>query len=150
MYSVGKIAYAVLENKKVIIPIKIVEEITVKNLESELTTYKVLIPNNKDKVDLSKFKKVFDSIEEASSYMLENAKNAIDELALKALEFEEKFFSSNTSVVNETCNNDNNKVKIDLGNGTTANIDVNSLDNLNLKQEENENNLEESVATWRL
>ena len=134
MYSVGQVVYALLENKKIIIPIRIVEEITVKNLESEITTYKVLIPNNKkEKVNLDKFDNVFDTVDEASRYMLENAKKAIDDLAFKAIELEEKFFS--TKDENDACINDINNVKIDLGDGIIANIDKNNIDQI-LSQEE--------------
>jgi len=142
MYSVGQIVYSLLENKKLIIPIKIVEEITVKNLETEITTYKVLIPNNKkEKVNLDKFDNVFDTIDKASSYMIENAKKAIDDLTFKALELEEKFFSVKDESV--TCINDIENDKINLGDGTAADVNIN---NLNLQNTVSEKPIEESAS----
>lgn len=142
MYSVGQIVYSLLENKKLIIPIKIVEEITVKNLETEITTYKVLIPNNKkEKVNLDKFDNVFDTIDKASSYMIENAKKAIDDLTFKALELEEKFFSVKDKSV--TCINDIENDKINLGDGTSADVNIN---NLNLQNTVSEKPIEESAS----
>tara|TARA_B100000902_G_C27213935_1_gene865940 strand:+ start:103 stop:546 length:444 start_codon:yes stop_codon:yes gene_type:complete len=146
MYKVGQIIYALLENKKVIIPIKIIEEITVKNLQEETTTYKVKIPNNKkDKVDLSKFDKVFVTIDEAADYMIENAKKAIDDLTYKALELEEKFFKEDL-IKNEACINDINKVKIDLGDGVKANIDIDILNTIS-NQKGSEINASEESST---
>ena len=145
MYDVGQVVYALLENKKIIIPIRVIEEITIKNLESEITTYKVLIPNNKkEKVNLDKFDHVFSTVDEASSYMIENAKKAIDDLAFKAVELEEKFFSSKEE--SDTCINDINNVKIDLGDGTTANVNINNLENLNLQNKNSEKSIEESAS----
>ena len=146
MYKVGQIIYALLENKKVIIPIKIIEEITIKNLQEETTTYKVKIPNNKkDKVDLSKFDSVFITIDEAADYMIDNAKKAIDDLTYKALELEEKFFKEDL-IKNEACINDNNKVKIDLGDGVKANIDIETLNTIS-NQKESEINVSEESST---
>lgn len=145
MYDVGQVVYALLENKKIIIPIRIVEEITVKNLESEITTYKVMIPNNKkEKVNLDKFDNVFDTVDQASNYMLENAKKAIDDLAFKAVELEEKFFS--TKDESDTCINDIENVKIDLGDGTKANVNMKNLENLNLQNTVSEKSIEESAS----
>ena len=140
MYDVGQVVYALLENKKIIIPIRIIEEITIKNLESEITTYKVLIPNNKkEKVNLDKFDNVFNTVDEASNYMIENAKKAIDDL-----ELEEKFFS--TKEKSDTCINDVDNVKIDLGDGTTANVNIKNLENLNLQNTVSEKSIEESAS----
>lgn len=145
-YSVGQVIYALLENKKVIIPIRIVEEITVKNLEEERTTYKAIIPNNKkEKVSLDKFDIVFESIDDTTSYLFENARNAIDELALKAIDLEEKFFVKD-SVDNIACKNENSQIKIDLGDGQKANINIENLKHLNLKEEVNGSNTKESTT----
>jgi hypothetical protein len=135
MYSVGQTIYAFIKKKKLIIPVKIVEEITIKNLESEITNYKVLLPNkNREKIDLDKFDSVYNTLEDATEFMYKNAKEAIDELALKALDLESEFFSNETeSKKLDTCKNDKNKVKIDLGDGTSANIDINSIEDIKEK-----------------
>ena len=149
-YNVGQIIYALLENKKVIIPIKIVEEITVKNLEEEKTTYKAIIPNNKkEKVSLDKFDIVFESIDDTTKYLFENAKNAIDDLALRAIDLEEKFFEKNI-VDDIACKNDNSQIKIDLGDGQKANINIENLKHVNLKEEINGSNTKENTTAWRI
>ena len=65
MYRVGQILYTILDSKHAIFPVKVVEEVTVKNLESEKTNYKVLLPNSKEqKVDLDRFDKVIQAVRE--------------------------------------------------------------------------------------
>ena len=140
MYRVGQILYTILDSKHAILPVKVVEEVTVKNLESEKTNYKVLLPNSKEqKVDLDRFDKVFSTISEASSYLVENAKNAIDKLVKNSTELEEKYFNHSTNIIVkkeeniieniDTCNNVINSVKIDLGDGQSANINLDNINN---------------------
>ena len=140
MYRVGQILYTILDSKHAIFPVKVIEEVTVKNLESEKTNYKVLLPNSKEqKVALDRFDKVFSTISEASSYLVENAKNAIDNLVKNSTELEEKYFNHSTNIIVkkeeniieniDTCNNDINSVKIDLGDGQSANINLDNINN---------------------
>ena len=140
MYRVGQILYTILDSKHAIFPVKVVEEVTVKNLESEKTNYKVLLPNSKEqKVDLDRFDKVFSTMSEASTYLVENAKNAIDNLVKKSTELEEKYFNHSTNIIVkkeeniieniDACNNDINSVKIDLGGGQSANINLDNINN---------------------
>lgn len=140
MYNVGQIVYGFLDSKQAIFPLQIVEEVTIKNLDGVKTTYKVLLPNSKQqKVVLSNFSRVFIDINEASNYLIENAKKAIEELTFEALELEEKFFKTKLEKdleeekpkeIDEACNNENKKVKIDLGDGTSASINVDQIEKL--------------------
>lgn len=155
MYEIGQIVYALLEDKRVLIPVKIIEEITVKNLESESITYKVLVPNKKNqKVNLDKFDEVFVTTDDATDYLLSKAKSAIDDLMLDAIEMEENAFkvrSYKSPVEQDACNNENSSVNIELDDGTKAKINIDNLkqhtENLNINSEEN---LEESTSTWRI
>lgn len=141
MHSVGQILYCILEKKKIIIPVKVVEEITIKKIDFEKTSFKVQLPNSKDEtVDLEKFDNFFDDIEEASNYLIDNAKRAIEDISLKALDLEEKFFSIKSkeeelvekNIDDLMCNNEDEKIKIDLGDGTKAIISASSIESLNL------------------
>lgn len=141
MHSVGQILYCILEKKKIIIPVKVVEEITIKKIDFEKTSFKVQLPNSKDEtVDLEKFDNFFDDIEEASNYLIDNAKRAIEDISLKALDLEEKFFSIKSkeeelvekNIDDLMCNNEDEKIKIDLGDGTKATISASSIESLNL------------------
>ena len=134
MYKVGQILYTLIENKHAIFPVQVIEEVTIKNLESETTTYKVLLPNSKNqKVDLNRFDKVFPEVNSASNYLLENAKKAIDDMLVSSKKLEVKFFDAavekenleEKSQVNiDACNNENESVKIDLCDRQLAKVNI--------------------------
>lgn len=137
MYQVGQILYTIIEDKKIIVPVRIIEEVTIKNLDYEKTIYKVMLPNKKSqKVELDRFDQVFREIEEASNFLIDNAKKAIEKISYDALELEEKFFRKEDTkevvpqIDDGVCNNDDKKVKIDLGDGTSASINVDQIEKL--------------------
>ena len=136
MYEVGQIIYSILEDKQVLIPLQVIEQVTTKNLEGEITQYKVLVPNkNRQKINLDKFNKIFEDLDVASEYLLNNAKSAIDDMVLKALELEDLNFKKEkqTQVKPVACKNEPEKIKIDLGDGLSANISSENLETLNMK-----------------
>ena len=142
MYEVGQILYTIIEDKQIVVPVKVIEQVTIKTLDGEETNYKLLLPNNKlQKVDMSKFKNVFKDISVIENKLVEKAKSAIDQMLIDAITLEEKFFDSKEKEVKtsneetQTCNNEINSVKIDLGDGVIANIDKNNIDQI-LDQEE--------------
>lgn len=129
-YEVGQILYTIIKEKQLIVPVKVIEQIITKNLESEKIEYKVLLPNSKNqKVSLSKFENVFEDIDKVNDYLLDKAKTSIEKMSEDALELELDFFPSNKSIdkTNE-CKNEkvDNKInshqKITLDDGTVANI----------------------------
>ena len=135
MYIVGQIIYSILEDKQILIPLQVVEQVITKNLEGEITQYKVLIPNrNKQKVNLDKFDKIFEDLDSASEYLLNNAKEAIDDMVLKAIELEDLNFKKEEKNKKENlaCKNEPEKIKIDLGDGLSANISPENLEELNI------------------
>ena len=151
MYKVGQVIYTIIVDKQIVMPLQIIEEVTIKNLEGEETQYKVLLPNNKkQKVNIEKLSNVFVDLDEASAFLLENAKNAIDEMILKAVDLEEKFFvpkKVTPNVVQER-NEDTNKVTIELGDGQKANINIDNLKQYNLQNpNENEEQIEKESTS---
>jgi len=135
MYTVGQIIYSILEDKQVLIPLQVVEQVITKNLEGEITQYKVLVPNkNRQKLNLDKFDKIFEDLESASEYLLNNAKSAIDDMVLKAIELEDLNFKKEDKNKKEnlSCKNEPEKIKIDLGDGLSANISPENLEELNI------------------
>jgi len=125
MYNVGEILYTTLPDSGRIIPIQIVEVINIKSLSEEKTTYKVLIPSKQKKItDLSKFNKVFKNIEDIEDYLLNNAKRAIKNMIDEACDMKIKHFDKEEikESVDSECTNEDNYVKIDLGNGQVGKI----------------------------
>jgi len=151
MYSVGQIIYSILEDKQILLPLQIVEQVIIKNLEGEETKYTVLVPNkNHQKLSLDKFDKVFDDLDEASSYLLNNAKKAIDDMVMKAIELEDLNFKKkeNKLIDNSTCKNEPDNIKIELGDGIKANISPKELEKLNANNlSEESKNIEEDSIT---
>ena len=142
MYEIGQIVYGLIEDKQALVPLKVIEEVTVKNIHQKKTNYKVLIPNEKQqKVDLEKFDYVFETLDNASTHLIDNAKKAIDDILLKTLTVEEKFFDAKkedkieeSQVIDDACNNENNSVKIDLGDGIIGNISNDIIENITKKE----------------
>jgi len=139
MYEVGQVLYTVIENKQIVLPVKVIEQVTVKSLEGEKTNYKMILPNkNLQKIDSKKFSNLFKDIKEIEDFLLGKAKKAIEQMLLDSITLEDEFFSEKTKKLDEdkilednsTCNNEINKFKIDLGDGTVANISAENIEQL--------------------
>lgn len=156
-YKVGQILYTILKDRQIVIPIQVIEQITVKDLESERTNYKVLLPNKKSqKINIERLENVFLDLDEVSEYILSRTKESVDKMVEDAINLEDTFFNSKVNKdIDIACINENNKVKINgnnklkihLENGQVANIIDNTstlADSIELKIEE-EN---ESTTTW--
>lgn len=158
-YKVGQILYTIIKDRQIVVPVQVVEQITVKDLESEKTNYKVLLPNKKtQKVNIEKLENVFLDLDEVSEYILAKTRESVDKMVEDAIHLEDTFFKDNPSKdIDIACINDNrqvkingnNKLKIDLGNGQVANIidNTSTLDE-SLTQKIKEKN--ESTTTWWL
>jgi hypothetical protein len=149
-YKVGQIIYAIIEEKHIIIPVKIIEQIVVKNLEGEQTNYKVMLPNKKNqKVSIDKLSLLFNDLDEVNEYLIKNAKNSIDKMIESAIEIEDKYFlakiqKNDASSISDidSCKIDNKEstiksdsIKIDLGDGQIANISQDEIQNLPINKD---------------
>jgi|13_taG_2_1085334.scaffolds.fasta_scaffold63914_2 hypothetical protein len=150
-YKVGQILYTILKDRQIIIPIQVIEQITVKDLESERTNYKVLLPNKKSqKINIEKLENVFLDLDEVSEYILSRTKESVDKMVEDAINLEDTFFDAKVDKdIDIACINGNNKVKINgnnklkinLENGQVANIidNTSTLDSslaLQIKEED--------------
>lgn len=154
MYQVGQVIYTVSEKNHKVIPLKVVEQVTTKTLEGEMTEYTVCLPSNKDesRFNLKRFKKIYNSLEELKKQMISNANKAIDEMIKEGSELEEEFFKKDLknldsskkeedlkkisdtkekSIENindkKSYKSNNDSVKIDLGNGQVGKINLTSI-----------------------
>lgn len=135
-YEVGQVLYTVVTNKQIIIPVRVVEQIVIKNLDGEETNYKVLLPNKKNqKIDMSKLENVFLDLDEVNSYLLNKTKSSIDKMIEDAITLEEDYFNSKkNNEENLTCKKEKSdikingkQIKISLEDGQVGNI----IDNTN-------------------
>jgi len=129
MYNVGDIIYSTIPESGKIVPLQVVEISIIKKIDSEETQYKVKLPTRTEKVyNLNKFPKVFTSIDDIQEYLLNNAKNAIEQMVFEAEDLEQRYFAKVLQVeklndeVNIECKNEAEYVKIDLGNGQIGKI----------------------------
>jgi hypothetical protein len=123
MYEVGQVLYTILEDKQIVIPVRVIEQVTTKTIEGQKTDYKFQLPNTKNQtVSQEKFYNLYNDLSEAESYLINNAKTAIEKMV-----FEDEVKSKDESL---TCNNDSDKVKIDLGGGQIANIDMMQINDI--------------------
>mgnify|MGYP003134048557 CR=1 FL=1 len=134
IYKVGQIIYTILEDKRIILPVQIVEQVVIKNLTGEETNYKVLLPNKKSqKVSIERLDKIFNSIDEASNYLLENAKSAIESMTKDAFCLEKEFFHNSLKtkevlhVEDKVEEKEKNKLKVSLPDGQVANISISNI-----------------------
>ena len=136
-YEVGQIIYTILEDKRIILPVQIVEQVVIKNLNGEETKYKVLLPNKKSqKVSIDRLDKIFSSIDEASNHLLENTKKAIDAMKKDAYILENEFFFNslenknkelNINTLQEETKSQEKKLKVNLPDGQVANINLSNI-----------------------
>ena len=146
MYEVGQILYTIIDNRQKVYPVKVVEQVVKKTLDGEFVEYTVKIPGAKDKnVSLKKFKKIFNDLEEVNSYLTNNAKSAINRMIESAQTLQSSYFKEEAilkepvilkenSVNNESCNDENNDVIIDLGNGQKGKLSISNLENIGQKK----------------
>ena len=141
MYEVGQVLYTINNKKKSIFPIRVVEQVIKKSIEGETTEYTVEIPgkNENKYANISNFKNLFLSLEEVKEFLVSNAKSEINNLVERASAINNKYFPveekiysnvsnvSNVDVNNESCNNNDNNVIIDLGDGQKGKISINNL-----------------------
>ena len=137
MYNVGQTLYTVLTEKHVVVPVKVVEQVTIKTLDGEKTNYKLLLPNTKQqKVSIDKFTNLHIDINSVKEYLTKNAKSAIDKMIEDAETLRSEFFKEeintcknelDVDIINQDQNN--NVIKVDLENGQKANINIDNINN---------------------
>lgn len=132
MYKVGQVLFTITkEGGNKVIPIKIIEKVTITDIESETIEYKVILPiEESKKIPLSKFDKLFESLDEVNNYLFTNAKNNIVKILNETKELTSFFNSKDEKSLeldkvisdNQECKNEDEYVIIDLGDGKKAKI----------------------------
>ena len=152
MYEVGQTIYTILEDKYKVVPLKVSEQIVTKTLDGETVSYKAIMPNKKlSKIDLSRLDNIYTDINVVKNYMLQNAEAAINDVLKETVTVENKYFKPKED--NIACNIDpknniinslppppkepDDNIKVDLGDGVTANLNINSIESV-LDQKKNE------------
>lgn len=125
MYNVGQILYCIIESHFKVIPIKVIEKVSIENLEGSTTEFFVQLPDTEEfkKVSLKKFKKVFVSLDEVKIDLLENANKSIIKMIDDANELKSKVFNEKLEIKN-AFEEKNEKVSIKLQDGFVGKISL--------------------------
>jgi len=142
-FRVGQIAYIILSKKKMIIPVKIVEQIIKRTENQEIIDWSLLIPEDDKPFLMSSLDdRVFSTIEDAKNHLIEQAKRSILKMVEVCIGLQNEAWPNtqvNTQVkllnTNNKINSDNpdltaDKIKITLSDGTVANVKVPSIDDI--------------------
>lgn len=136
-FSVGQIIYLLSRTEIKVYPAQVVEEIKRKTLDEELTSYVIRLPDKeRSEVLLEEIKaEIFTSIQDLEKAMLENAKAKISEFLKRAVSLESVFKPADV-VRREKEKITNNvlgeKIEIDLGDGVSAKIKPDDIDQINM------------------
>ena len=155
-YRVGQILFLIADASKVL-PIQVIEEVIRTTLAGKEKTYIIKFPDKKETTaDIKKIKgKIFNSRSDVETYMIDNAKTAIQQMVLHAEEMSINIFNSHPNNVqieekivdvdddDESLDNKDDKVqpviddgiiRVDLGNGKFGKIDAKTLNNAGAPQ----------------
>jgi hypothetical protein len=128
-FKVGQIAYINYSKKRLIIPVKVVEQIVRKTESQEFVDWSLLTPDNSNILFSNLSDPIFPTLNSAKEALLKSATVAIDKMSEVCLEIQEKTWSTdNSQVVNNNKNLD--KIKVTLTDGTVANVAVPFVNNL--------------------
>ena len=127
-FKVGQIAYINYSKKRLIIPVKIVEQIVRKTEHEELVDWNLITPDKNSLLCSELVDPVYSTLEEAKSALLKSADNAIQKMADVCLEIQNKTWPviNSSNIINTHVKDIKNldKIKITLSDGTIANIAV--------------------------
>lgn len=146
MYNVGQFIFFYSSSKNQIFSARVIEEITVKKIDSIESDYRVDIKNSEDSqfllsdlVRVKKFK-VFTEEAELKSYMLTNAENFINKLIANCNEKRMTYWGkTDNDILSEVADKNteviqsSNSMSVELENGVKANI----IDNTGVLQDSN-------------
>ena len=90
-FKVGQIAYIVLSQKRLIVPVKIVEQIIKRTEDNEHVDWNIQLPDDDQFILLSELKdNIYSHIDDAHNQLLTQAKKSIDKMINTCLELQEK------------------------------------------------------------
>ena len=135
-YQVGQILYLVQPDKFAVVPVQVVEQITKNTLDKNEVVYNVKVPNRTKLLRLKDFDgKVFNDIGTVRHFMLENVSRSVENLILVAASSTKEHFGvdavveeSNPIIMPSVYENNNDVVKIDLGDGIIGNVSMSNIE----------------------
>jgi hypothetical protein len=151
MYQVGQVLFIILNKKQQVIPVQVTEQVVRRSLNGEEISYSVSVPNRGENrvIELDSIDgEVFESIKEVQATMFEHANYVITTITDKAISVAEKRFDhiglaspddidgfpslpsmpdaigSGNETIRHSKNDNADSIKVELDNGTIANVNV--------------------------
>lgn len=126
-FKVGQIAYINYSKKRLIIPVKVIEQIVRKTEHEELVDWNLLTPDKSELLCSDLGDPIYSTLEEAKVSLYKSAETAINKMADVCLEIQNKTWplivnNSINTHVKDAKNLD--KIKITLSDGTVANVAI--------------------------
>ena len=137
-YTVGQLLYLLSTKTMKVFPVQVVEEIIKKTIDGAKTNYTVQLPDKeKTRVDLEELDvNTFTDLASCKNFMLENAEASINGVLKNAKTVEKVFKVKNTSkpveevVKNVQKEESDGIIKVDIGGGLKARVNVSELEKL--------------------
>ena len=138
-YNVGQVLYAVINETRQVVPVRIVEETIRKRVDGETCSYMVELPDSSSTIiTLDKLNaEVFLTCDDVRASMIASATSTIDKIVEKAQALKRHKFNiddkKEEGKVPELVN-DKDNANVDLGNGVRAKIDLSQIDGLGARE----------------
>ena len=144
MYQVGQVLFIILNKKQQVIPVQVTEQVVRRSLDGEEISYSVSIPNRDENriLELDSIDgEVFESIDDIRAYMLEQTTQIIATITDRALKIAKNRFDYDGPLISDLDpdftmpppsekSGKPNSVKVELEDGTLANVEIPDLPGL--------------------
>jgi hypothetical protein len=139
LFKVGQFAYINYTKKRLIIPVKITEQITRKTENNEFVDWNLMAPDSTQLLYSELSDPVFASLDEAKKDLLRIATEAIEKMCNTCIDIQNKTWSKEeVELKNNTHVNNNkklDKIKVKLSDGSLANVSIPDLQNVNVDKQ---------------
>lgn len=125
--EVGAVIYVIDSARKIVVPVRVNEQITTKKVDGEITTHKVEFPNGKSSVLEKLDVDYFLSVEEVRTHLLSKAEKMIDEGILHAEKVASQKFRTSSNVTPPRASDimtEEDTMQVTLPDGNVANVNL--------------------------
>jgi hypothetical protein len=137
-FKVGQIAYINYSKKRLIIPVKVIEQIVRKTEHQEIVDWSLVTPDQTQILCSELSDPIFSNLEDSKEALMKSAATAINKMADVCMDVQNKSWPQNLSQVNTHVKDLKNldKIKITLSDGTLANVSIPDIETTQDDQEE--------------
>jgi hypothetical protein len=139
LFKVGQFAYINYTKKRLIIPVKIIEQIIRKTEDNEIVDWNLMAPDSTQLLYSELSDPIFASLDEAKTDLLRIANEAIEKMCITCSEIQNKTWPKVDAELKSTTRVKNNKnldkIKVTLSDGSIANVSMPNLQNVNIEEQ---------------